>query len=192
MDANKREASTALVSLGSKLGGYQKSDGLDGGEVNPACHCRGCWQICSMAKVIFRSCCFAFATILLSACHQFRSYTSVYGVLEQNGFQQEHFLISSIPLGGVEKNINQDIPGLMEVLKRSTIVAKLTVSPKFSIFMASGSSFESQTIQIHVDETGSGFVDYMGGKIFFRCPDLPAFCSAAFERSRIIIGRPTR
>lgn len=114
-------------------------------------------------------------------------YENAYQVLASTGFDGKHDLACSLRVGKVTKNISQDEINLLETLERSRIVGKIAPVPIYTIYFHTGGFWSYQTIRIYADQSGDGYVDYLGGPIaYFNCPDLPTFCEDAFKRSNMI------
>jgi hypothetical protein len=112
-------------------------------------------------------------------------YSDGYQYLKSNGFDKT--LFAQIRRGNETRNINVDIQGLLDVMKHSTMEPQQVIKPVLIVSLETGSLLPSQAISINVANTGHGYFSYEGEKTFFYCPELPSFCSAAFERSHIIV-----
>ncbi len=120
---------------------------------------------------------------------------NIYDVLSRRGFNEKcHFLVCSIRNGSIDKNINQDIPALLDKLKKVVVTKGVPEPSDYTIWLANGSWFSFQAIIISVAKTGNGYVRYMKRKIaFFKSVDLYEFCVTAFNKSTIVterLGRP--
>jgi hypothetical protein len=128
------------------------------------------------------------AGVFLPACRAHSSggtYSDGYQYLQSKGFDKSSF--AQIRSGNETKNINTDIQGLLEVMKHSTFESQRAINPVLIVFLESGSLSPSQAISISISNTGHGYFTYEGAKTFFYCPELPRFCSSAFERSQIVV-----
>jgi hypothetical protein len=93
-----------------------------------------------------------------------------------------------VRIGTTVKAIPQKPQDLLETLKRSNIVRKISPIPVYTIYLENGSSWPWEKIAIYTDRLGDGFVEYLGNRVvFFHCADLPNFCDEAFKRSNIIV-----
>jgi len=116
---------------------------------------------------------------------------SVYDLLSSKGFSGgKGFLVCAIKNDNVVKNINQDVPILLDKLKK-VVVAKGVAGPSdYTIWLSNGSSFDLQTVVISVGKTGNGYVQYLKEeRAFFKSVDLYEFCVTAFNKSKILIER---
>jgi hypothetical protein len=113
---------------------------------------------------------------------------SVHDVLSGKGFNEKGSYFCSIKNGSTIKNTNQDVPILLDRLKKVAVTEGVPEPSDYTIWLASGSSFLSQVIFISVAKTGNGYVEYMNRKIaFFKSVDLYEFCVAAFNKSKILV-----
>jgi hypothetical protein len=114
---------------------------------------------------------------------------SVYDFLDGNGFNGKNgFRVCSIENGSIVKNINPDVPNLLIMLKNVAVTEGAVEPSDYTIRLANGSSFPSQTIVISVGKTGNGYVQYLKEKkVFLKAVDLYGFCVTAFNKSKILI-----
>jgi hypothetical protein len=117
--------------------------------------------------------------------HSEGTYSDGYQYLKSNGFDKG--LFAQIRSGNETKNINKDVQGLLDVMKHSTMESRQAINPVVIVYLETGSLSPSQAISISISETGHGYFTYEGAKTFFHCPELPGFCSRAFERSHIVV-----
>lgn len=123
--------------------------------------------------------------LALTGC---RHYETVYQLLASTGFDGKHYLACQLRVGKVIKNISEDQLMLLDTLKRSKIVGKITPVPIYTIYFETGGFWSYQTIRIYTDQSGDGYVEYLGQPVtYFNCPDLPTFCEEAFKRSNMIV-----
>ena len=121
----------------------------------------------------------------LNSCHH---YENVYQALEARGFNGKPVLFCQLRIGETVKGIREDPQNLLEILKRSKIVGKISPIPIYTIYLENGSSWPWEKITIFTDRSGDGYVEYLGRRmVFFRCSDLPNFCEEAFKRSTTIV-----
>jgi hypothetical protein len=114
-------------------------------------------------------------------------YENVYQVLDARGFNGKGILFCQLRIGETVKGIRQDPQNLLETLKRSKIVGKISPIPIYTIYLENG-SWPWEKITISTDRSGDGYVEYLGRRVaFFRCADLPKFCEEAFKRSNTIV-----
>lgn len=114
---------------------------------------------------------------------------NVYDLLSSKGFNEKNgHLTCAIRDSESIKNTNEDVPILLEKLKQVAITEGVMEPSDFTIGLANGSSFSSQTIAISVAKTGNGYVQYLKErKAFFKSADLYKFCETAFNKSKILI-----
>ena len=121
----------------------------------------------------------------LNSCHH---YENVYQVLEARGFNGKPVMFCQLRIGETVKGIREDPQNLLEILKRSKIVGKVSPIPIYTIYLENGSSWPWEKITIYTDQLGDGFVEYLGNRVaFFHSADLPNFCEEAFKRSTTIV-----
>jgi hypothetical protein len=114
---------------------------------------------------------------------------SVYDLLSSKGFDEKNRHVTcQIKDSKIMKNANEDVPLLLEKLKKVAVSEGVVEPSDFTIGLENGSSFSWQTITISVAKTGNGYVQYMKErKVFFKSADLYKFCEAAFSKSKIPI-----
>ena len=90
--------------------------------------------------------------------------------------------------GHVTKNANQDAIKLIDTTKQALLINKISEPPDYTVFLLSGSSFESQKITIRIGKSGEGSVEYMDKIIaYFNSPSFYEATVNSFNGSDIII-----
>jgi len=114
---------------------------------------------------------------------------SIYDVLSSKGFTNElRPPIGMIRNNSITKNINRDVSILLYKTRKVAVIKGVPEPSEYYIWLANGSSFDSQGISIFVAKTGNGYIQYMEKNIaFFKSVDLYEFCVKAFNKSTIPI-----
>src|ERR1700719_2021165 len=86
--------------------------------------------------------------LLLTSCHH---YENVYQVLEARGFNEKVIFGGQVRIGTTVKAIPQKPQDLLETLKRSNIVRKISPIPVYTIYLENGSSWPWEKIAIYTD-----------------------------------------
>jgi len=114
---------------------------------------------------------------------------NIYDLLREKGFEGKS-LFCQVTDSSLTKNINQDVPALLDVLQKVVVARGIRVPepPAYTIHLEKGSSFPSQVITISVTKIGNGYVEYMEKRIaFFNSVELYGFCATAFAKSEIVV-----
>jgi hypothetical protein len=85
------------------------------------------------------------------------------------------------------KNINDQVPALLELLRGSEMVPERPIRPDFTIYLESGSSSPSQLITIQIQSDGYGVMQHVDQRAWFYCGTLRNFTAAAFDQSTIVV-----
>jgi hypothetical protein len=86
-----------------------------------------------------------------------------------------------------EKNINDQVPALLDMLRESEMVPERRIVPFFTIYLESGSSSPSQVVSIQIGIDGYGVMQHVHERAYFYCSELPRFAEAAFNQSTIVV-----
>jgi cobalamin biosynthesis Co2+ chelatase CbiK len=121
----------------------------------------------------------------MSACQSPTSFPNGYEYLTANKFGNPYF--AQMKVGNTLKNINDDLPQLLELLRNSKMVPKRKVNPSYVIYLQTGSSSPSQAMSIHLDNEGFGEFQLHRHTAYFLCRELPSFSASAFQRSTILL-----
>jgi hypothetical protein len=119
-------------------------------------------------------------------CQSRTAYPNSYEYLKAKGFGAASF--AQVRRGETVKNINAQLPSLLNVLRDSEMISKRPVEPSFTIYLQSGSSWASQTVSIQIGKNGYGVIEHVKQRAFFHCPELPSFADASFNESTIVVG----
>ena len=122
---------------------------------------------------------------VLLACQSPTSFPNGYEFLKSKKFGNPYF--AQMKVGNTLKNINDDLPRLLDLLHHSTMVPKRNVNPSYVIYLETGSSSPSQVMSIHLDNDGFGEFHLQRQRAYFQCQELPSFSTSAFQRSTIIL-----
>ncbi len=120
----------------------------------------------------------------MSACQSPTSFPNGYEYLAANKFGHPYF--AQMKVGNTLKNINDDLPQLLELLRKSKMVPKRKVNPTYVIYMQTGSSSPSQAMSILLDSEGFGEFQLRRHTAYFLCRELPSFSASAFQSSTIL------
>jgi len=126
---------------------------------------------------------------------------NVCDVLSSIGFNEK----TDSPYGeihhrGVGRDMSLDVLMMIDRLKDVTVDQDLPMQPAdytiyrdnksstdYVIHLSNSTSFSSDWISISVDNTGNGFVQYMGQKrAFFKSVDFYKFCATVFNKSKLL------
>jgi hypothetical protein len=121
----------------------------------------------------------------LMACQSPSSFPNSIEYLKAKGF--DHALFAQVRVGDTVKNINDQLPILLEVLHNSKMIPKKAVDTVYTISLETGSSLPSQTVSIFVGIDGYGVINFKRKRAYFHCPELPTFAASTFQKSAIIV-----
>lgn len=123
--------------------------------------------------------------IYLLGCQSNMTFVTGYEYLESKGFTQS--LFAQIRHGDIVKNNNEQLPEILHALHDSEIVPKRPVTPTYTIYLETGSSFPSQKVSIQIGEDGYGLMQHLKEQVYFYCAQLPTTTQSAFNQSTIIL-----
>jgi hypothetical protein len=121
----------------------------------------------------------------LPACRSASSFPNGVEFLKSKGFGASSF--AQVRYEGTLKNINQQLPNVLQALREFEVVPKRPIAPVYTISLEKGSAFESQMISIQVGEDGYGVIRHSREQTFFHCAALPISARAAFDESTIVL-----
>lgn len=122
---------------------------------------------------------------LALGCQAAASNPSCFDYLEAKGFGSRS--MASVRSGATVKNINDQHPALLNVLRKSELIDERPIEPAFTITLLTGGSWESQKVSIEIGKDGYGAIQHVGERVYFHCSQLPGFAEAAFNQSTIVI-----
>jgi hypothetical protein len=122
---------------------------------------------------------------LTLSCKPPASFPNCFEYLRENGF--EHPLFAQIRDHEIIKNINDQLPFLLETLRMSNMTTKHDVTALFTIYLETGYSQSSQIVTIFVGHDGHGIIKHNKHLAYFYCKELPPFTQAAFKKSTIAV-----
>ncbi|HEX5009570.1 MAG TPA: hypothetical protein VFY71_04145 [Planctomycetota bacterium] len=85
------------------------------------------------------------------------------------------------------KNINDQVPALLDLLRDSEMVPERPIRPEFTIYLESGSSLPSQRMTIQIQSDGYGVIQHVDQRAWFYCGRLRSFTAAAFDQSTTVV-----
>ena len=118
-------------------------------------------------------------------CQSRTAHSNSYEYLRAKGFGASSF--AQVRSGETVKNINAQLPSLLNVLRDSEMIPKRPVDRSFTIYLQSGSSWASETVAIHIGKDGYGVIEHVNQRVFFLCSELPSFADASFNESTIVV-----
>ena len=124
------------------------------------------------------------AVAVVLGCQDPMSYPSGLEYLKAEGFGPQLF---AQVRNETTKNINDQVPALLELLRNSEMVPERRIAPWFTIWLESGSSLPSQVISIEIGVDGYGVIQHVDERAYFHCSKLPRFAEAAFNESTIVV-----
>ena len=126
-------------------------------------------------------------TALLPSCQSRPHFSNGAEYLKLKGFEIDPFLLGQISYENTTKNINAQLPEILQALSESEIVTERPIAPMYTIYLESGSSFQSQTVAIQVGVDGYGVIRYLRERTFFHAAKLPGAAHAAFDKSTVLL-----
>ena len=117
-------------------------------------------------------------------CESPTSYPTAFEYLQAEGFGPHVF--GQVRSEAI-KNINDQVPALLEILRKSEWVPERPIRPAFTIYLESGSSAASQAVSIQIGSDGYGVIQHVDERTFFYCGHLHSFADAAFNQSTIVV-----